>query len=238
MEATMAAGDGGFGPTMAAGTGGFGPTMAAGAGGFGPTEPAGNGFGPTEPAGNGFGPTIAGGNGGFVDEYGPTMSFDSANGGMDETIKPDDSMLYTGKRHFGPVKQQMEDYGPTETVYMTSEMGFSPVTGWLVCIEGASKGMDYRIRSGYNYIGQKDNMDICIKGDNKISRERHALIAFDHEENVFFFGPADGKNIVRLNGKMVMNSVEIHAYDVLTIGVTKLLFIPLCGEKFRWTEAD
>lgn len=198
---------------------GMGATMPAGGGGFGPTMA-------TEPAG-----------GGFVDEYGPTMPFGSAGGAMDETIKPDDdSMLRTGAQNFGPVKQEMEDYGPTETVYMTNEMGFSPVVGWLVCIEGASKGMDYRIRSGYNYIGQKDNMDICIKGDHKISRERHALIAFDHEENVFFFGPADGKNIVRLNGKMVMNSVEIHAYDVLTVGVTKLLFIPLCGDKFRWTE--
>ena len=71
-------------------------------------------------------------------------------------------------------------------------------------------------------------------GDNKIGRERHAMIAYDPEEKVFFFGPADGKSIVRLNGKMVMVPAEIQAYDVITIGATKLMFVPLCGERFSW----
>ena len=28
--------------------------------------------------------------------------------------------------------------------------------------------------------------------------------------------------------------MELHAYDELTIGKTKLLFVPLCGERFDW----
>ena len=43
-----------------------------------------------------------------------------------------------------------------------------------------------------------------------------------------------GRNIVRVNGKTVMVSVELKAYDELTIGSTKLLFVPLCGERFNW----
>lgn len=129
----------------------------------------------------------------------------------------------------------VEDYdGATQPVNIGGISGFSPVTGWLVCVDGPERGTDYKIKAGYNYIGRSEQMDICIRGDQKIGRERHALIAYDQEERVFFFGPADGKSIVRLNGKMVMTPMEIHDHDEITIGSTKLLFIPLCGEKFDW----
>lgn len=116
----------------------------------------------------------------------------------------------------------------------TDTAGFSPVTGWLVCVDGPAKGSDYRVRAGYNYIGRAAHMDICIAGDNRIGRERHAMIAYDLEEKVFFFGPSDGKSIVRLNGKMVMVPTELHDHDIITIGSTKLMFVPLCGERFNW----
>jgi hypothetical protein len=130
--------------------------------------------------------------------------------------------------------QNYED--ATQPVTVGGVAGFSPATGWLVCTEGPAKGTDYRVRAGYNYIGRGEHMDICVRGDQKIGRERHALIAYDQEEKVFFFGPADGKSIVRLNGKMVMSPMEIHAYDVVSIGDSKLMFVPLCGERFDWDE--
>ena len=34
----------------------------------------------------------------------------------------------------------------------------------------------------------------------------------------------------------VMMTVRLKAYDVLTIGSTKLMFVPLCGEQFSWDE--
>lgn len=109
-----------------------------------------------------------------------------------------------------------------------------PVVGWLVCVDGASKGRDYRIHSQYNYIGRARHMDICISGDDCISAERAAIIAYDDQEKVFSFGPGTGHNIVRVNGKMVMNAVLLNAFDELTIGKTKLLFVPFCGERFDW----
>lgn len=124
--------------------------------------------------------------------------------------------------------------GPTQPPVIAGVAGFAPVVGWLVCIDGPAHGMDYRIRPGYNYIGSSEHNDIYISGDKKISRDRHAMIAYDHEERVFFFGPADGKSIVRLNKKMVMIPEALKAYDVITIGTTKLMFVPLCGEKFNW----
>ncbi|MCC8150450.1 MAG: FHA domain-containing protein [Lachnospiraceae bacterium] len=114
--------------------------------------------------------------------------------------------------------------------------GFTPVVGWLVCVDGPDRGNDYRIRTGYNQIGRSEHMDICIRGDQKISREKHALIAYDDVEKMFFFGPSEGRNIVRVNDKMVMLPTELHPYDTLSIGSAKLIFVPLCGENFDWAN--
>lgn len=131
----------------------------------------------------------------------------------------------------------VENYNDaTAPVSVGGVEGFSPVVGWLVCVDGPAEGMDYRIRAGYNYIGRSENMDICILGDNNIGRERHAMIAYDPQEKIYFFGPADGRSIVRKNDKMVMVPVELAAYDIVRIGSTKLMFVPLCGEHFNWKD--
>ena len=113
---------------------------------------------------------------------------------------------------------------------------FDPVVGWLVCIEGATKGTDYRIHSQNNYIGRSARMDISIPEDSHISAENSAIIAYDNEDRTFYFGPGSGRNIVRVNGKPALSVEKIEAYDVLTIGTTKLLFVPLCGDRFDWNE--
>lgn len=131
----------------------------------------------------------------------------------------------------------VENYDDVTTpVSVGGVEGFSPVVGWLVCVDGPAEGMDYRIRAGYNYIGRSESSDICILGDNNIGRERHAMIAYDPQEKIYFFGPADGRSIVRKNDKMVMVPTELSAYDVVRIGSTKLMFVPLCGEHFNWKE--
>lgn len=113
---------------------------------------------------------------------------------------------------------------------------FDPVVGWLVCIEGATKGTDYRIHSQNNYIGRSAKMDISIPEDSHISAENSAIIAYDNVDRTFYFGPCSGRNIVRVNGKPALSVEKIEAYDVLTIGTTKLLFVPLCGDRFDWNE--
>ena len=112
-----------------------------------------------------------------------------------------------------------------------------PVVGWLVCIEGPAQGEDYRVHAGYNYIGRNTG-DICIRGDNQISRQNHAMIAFDSSDMIFFVGPANGKNLIKVNGKTVFNPVEIHSYDTISIGTTKLIFVALCGERFNWATRE
>lgn len=167
----------------------------------------------------------------------PTVPVDP-NGGRVQpyqtTVSAQDSFIET--------PPTIQDYQTTKPVVPVDEDGneesapFDPVVGWLVCIEGATKGNDYRIHSQNNYIGRSAKMDISIPGDPHISAENSAIIAYDNEDRVFYFGPSTGRNIVRVNGKPALNAAQLEAYDVLTIGTTKLLFVPLCGDRFDWNE--
>ncbi len=152
---------------------------------------------------------------------------------------------------YGPTQPSngFSDYGPTqpsnawersggvtEPFFPGQQQVFLPVVGWLICVEGPERGRDYRIHDGYNSIGRAQNMDICISGDPEISREKHAVVAYDPDEKRFYFAPADGKNLVKLNGKTLMMAGELKAYDTLMIGSSRFKFIPFCGESFSWTE--
>jgi hypothetical protein len=113
------------------------------------------------------------------------------------------------------------------------ETRIDPVVGWLVCMHGPEKGKDYRIRSENNTIGRSDEMYISIK-DDMVSRERHAYITFDPQTNKFYIRPGDARGLVHRNGNVVFQAEELHAYDQILLGQTKLVFVPLCGEHFKW----
>ena len=121
---------------------------------------------------------------------------------------------------------------------MQSQMGFDPVVGWLACVAGPSRGKSYTVRGGVNSIGRSERMDIVITGDLKISAENHAKISYSDKHNRFNLLPGEGRNIVYLNDEEVFTPMPLHAYDLIDFGETKLLFVPLCGEKFTWEDKD
>ena len=167
----------------------------------------------------------------------PTLPVDP-NSGKVQSYQP----TVSAQNPFIETPPTIQDYQTTKPVFPVDgdnkeeTTSFDPVVGWLVCIEGATKGNDYRIHSQNNYIGRSAKMDISIPGDPHISAENSAIIAYDNEDRVFYFGPSTGRNIVRVNGKPALNAAQLEAYDVLTIGTTKLLFVPLCGDRFDWNE--
>lgn len=137
-----------------------------------------------------------------------------------------------------PISVANDDDDNRTVAIIHKDMGVDPVVGWLVCLNNSQKGRDYRIHSDNNYVGRSEKMDVCIRGDETISRDNHAIISYDSRDNIFYFSPGDGRSIVRVNDKAVFNTVELKAYDVITIGKTNLLFIPLCTDKFEWSAAE
>ena len=121
---------------------------------------------------------------------------------------------------------------------MQQEMGFDPVVGWLVCVEGPSRGKSYTVRGGINAIGRSERMDITVTGDMTISAENHARISYSDRNNRFNLIPGEGRNIVYLNGEELFSPMPLKAYDLIDFGQTKLLFVPLCGERFRWEDKE
>lgn len=178
---------------------------------------------------------------------GATMPFSEENSDYGKTMPvsaeawghPEEDDLRTAPVSYGATMPLSNggslnrDEGKTIGV-VQQQMGIDPVTGWLVNIRGPEKGQDYKIHSDNNYIGRSENMDICIRGDQTISRERHAIIAYDTREKLFYFAPGDGRSINRVNGKAVLNMVLLNPYDEIEIGCTKLVFVPFCGERFEW----
>ena len=192
-------------------SGGFAPTEApGGAGGFTPTEPLGGGFAPTEA------PMGAGG-GNYNANFGATVPPDGGSAGGGGNNPFDVPTVIGGGKADGDIAE--------------------PVVGWLVCVEGPARGTDYRLHAGYNYIGRESG-DVRIRGDQQISRQNHAMVAYDSGEHLYFVGPSAGRNLIKVNGHAVLQAVEIKNYDTISIGTTKLIFVGLCGEQFSWEKRE
>lgn len=126
-------------------------------------------------------------------------------------------------------------YSPTiRKNYKNETSSIVPVTGWLVCLDGPEKGKDYRLHSEINYIGRSKENDVVFGSDPTVSREKHAMIAYDERGNMFFFAPSNGSSIVRQNGRPVLATSELKSGDRLEIGEYTYIFMALCGEGFTW----
>lgn len=120
----------------------------------------------------------------------------------------------------------------TDLLYQEIE----PVCGWLVCIEGARVGKDYKIKAGKNFIGRADDMDIQILGDNGVSKRNHAIIVYDPKKKNNVLLPGDSSGIAYLNGEAAYMPTELSPYDVIELGKSKFLFVAFCGEHFEWED--
>lgn len=118
--------------------------------------------------------------------------------------------------------------------YLGETEGVEPVTGWLVCIEGPPLGQDFKIYAEKNFIGRSDEMHIRILGDNTISRRNHAVIVYDPKQRNFYLLPGDASGLAYHNNQAVYSPVELQGYDVIQLGRSKFIFLPLCGVHFEW----
>lgn len=123
--------------------------------------------------------------------------------------------------------------GQTVAVFR-KKVGIDPVVGWLVCIEGADKGRDYRIHAEKNSVGRSDAMDIVIKGDETISREHHAYVVFNPKKRVFRVHSGEGRGLIYVNDDEVIEARELAPYDIIEMGQSKFCFVPFCCDRFDW----
>lgn len=112
----------------------------------------------------------------------------------------------------------------------------TPVVGWMVCIEGPEAGRDYRVYGKRNTVGRSDKMDISLKKDMAISGDTHAWLNYDYKHNTFRLAPGNSDNYTYVNDQPLDSAITLKPYDLIEMGESKFLFIPLCGPRFDWVH--
>jgi hypothetical protein len=109
--------------------------------------------------------------------------------------------------------------------------------GWLVIVAGPGRGESFGLRPGVSSIGRGEGQAVCLDfGDTAISRENHALLAYDDETRRFYIGHSGKTNLVRLNGRPVLTTEEVSHGDRIRVGETTLMLVALCGADFTWSD--
>lgn len=132
-----------------------------------------------------------------------------------------------------------QNAAPVPATKMPAHMGMtvsSPCVGWLIAIGGVHIGQDFRLKVGKNFIGRDENMDIAMTGDKSVSRNRHAIVVYEPKQHLYLIQPGESSALVYCNDEVVLAPVKLKPYDIITIGEINLLFLPLCGEQFNWSE--
>jgi hypothetical protein len=136
-----------------------------------------------------------------------------------------------------PSSQAHDPLSPAAQPSASTQAHF-PV-GWLVVVAGPGKGASFSLFDGLTQIGRGEGQTVRLDfGDNTISRDNHAAIAFDAEQRRFFFGHGGKANLVRLNGQPVLSTETLPPNSIIRIGETTLRFVALCGEDFIWNHTE
>lgn len=151
-----------------------------------------------------------------------------------------------GASRAGRVKTRLLGFSPAQAAgsdpFARSSESTAPgytqfPVGWLAIVQGPGRGAAFTLFSGVTVIGRGEDQTVRLDfGDNSISRDNHAAIAFDPEQKAFFIGHGGKANLVRRNGRPVLSTEELSAGDVIRIGETTLRFVPLCGADFGWDQ--
>jgi hypothetical protein len=124
---------------------------------------------------------------------------------------------------------------PIGSAAKAATSGQFPV-GWIVVVKGPGRGASFCLYNGLSQIGRGSDQTVCLDfGDTSISRENHAVVAYDSEQRKHFLGHGGKANIVRLNDMPVLSTEELSHGDQIRIGETTLRFVALCGDGFDWS---
>ena len=108
------------------------------------------------------------------------------------------------------------------------------VVGWLVGLNGTSRGESFPVRIGRNVLGRDRRSDIVVNDDQASSH--HADLVFRPEERRFILMDHNSTNGTYVNEVEIEPRRDLIAKDVVRIGSQKFLFMPLCDEGFFWDD--
>ena len=114
------------------------------------------------------------------------------------------------------------------------ELNSNPVIGWLVAIKGVHKGRSYEVKQGRNFIGRSTAMDICLSGNSKISRDRHAIITYDPRSKKCFLQPDETRDLIYINDELLFGPMPMKHNDIIVLADEEFVFLALQCDKADW----
>jgi hypothetical protein len=108
------------------------------------------------------------------------------------------------------------------------------VVGWLVGLNGPSRGEAFPVRMGRNVIGRDRRSDIVINDDQASSH--HADLVFRPEERRFILMDHNSTNGTYVNEMEIEPRRDLAEKDIVRIGSHRFLFSPLCHDGFHWDD--
>jgi hypothetical protein len=108
------------------------------------------------------------------------------------------------------------------------------VVGWLVGLNGSSRGESYAVRMGRNVLGRDRRSDIVVNDDQASSH--HADLVFRPEERRFILMDHNSTNGTYVNELEIEPRRDLAGRDVIRIGSHRFLFAPLCHDGFFWDD--
>lgn len=152
-----------------------------------------------------------------------------------EVQKSQDSVSQSLRAAFDASAKTGETGDEGKTVGYFSTGKTDPPVGYLICTAGEDYGMGFPLKTGNNSIGRSVSMDVVIM-DEKVSREKQAFVMYEPIKREFYMRPGEGTGLCYLNGELVLGPVKMKAFDLIMLGDTKLMLIPVCCERFSWEE--
>jgi len=108
------------------------------------------------------------------------------------------------------------------------------VVGWLIGLNGTTRGESYPVRMGRNVIGRDRRSDVVIPDDQASSH--HADLVFRPEERRFILMDHNSTNGTYVNESEIEPRRDLIGKDVIRIGSHRFLFMPLCHDGFFWDD--
>lgn len=167
---------------------------------------------------------------------------------VNEPVTQKDNEKNTGNVSFQEAMQKIQEGNPmpvasdeevTISYYsqkITDPVLSEPVVGWLVCTKGKFFGQSFNLKSGRNFIGREPQMDVYLEGEESVSRDRHAVIAYEPMGRIFLAQAGDARELFYVNDRVVLDNVQLKPYDTISIGQVDFRFIPCCTREFTWED--
>lgn len=108
------------------------------------------------------------------------------------------------------------------------------VVGWLVGLNGPSRGEAFAVRMGRNVIGRDRRSDIVVNDEQASSH--HADLVFRPDERRFILMDHNSTNGTYVNEAEIEPRRDLAEKDIVRIGGHRFLFSPLCHDGFHWDD--